>query len=108
MDSLPVYAINLYQRKISPLKGYRCAHHAMHGGVSCSEWMKQKTIEIGFIKALFLMKSRFYECKLASDEYRNIVVSESNKSEEDDSGDSKLDKEDVKDTVGCCLAGFPW
>jgi putative component of membrane protein insertase Oxa1/YidC/SpoIIIJ protein YidD len=31
-----IFLIGLYQRYLSPCKGFRCAHAAWHGGPSCS------------------------------------------------------------------------
>jgi putative component of membrane protein insertase Oxa1/YidC/SpoIIIJ protein YidD len=39
--SLAIAAIAFYQSWISPIKGFRCAHRAHRGGLSCSEFGKQ-------------------------------------------------------------------
>ena len=31
----------IYQKVISPVKGFSCAHRCRHGGLSCSEYVKQ-------------------------------------------------------------------
>jgi putative component of membrane protein insertase Oxa1/YidC/SpoIIIJ protein YidD len=36
-SSLIVYLIIFYQKVISPVKGFSCAHRYQHGGSSCSE-----------------------------------------------------------------------
>jgi predicted nucleic acid-binding Zn ribbon protein len=36
MSTIAVAGIDLYRRYLSPLKGFRCAHHALHGAGSCS------------------------------------------------------------------------
>ncbi|MEM5550874.1 membrane protein insertion efficiency factor YidD [Pseudoalteromonas neustonica] len=40
MKYLALLLIRFYQKRISPYKGFRCAHAALHQGVSCSEAVK--------------------------------------------------------------------
>ena len=65
---LPIHA---YRRWLSPRKGFKCAHHALHQSGSCSDRV------LGFIenKPLLqwpsLIKNQFSECKQASIEINN-------------------------------------
>ena len=57
--------IVIYQRYISPHKGYCCAYSALHGKASCSSWaihvLEKQTISLFFP----LMKRRFQVCNQA-------------------------------------------
>lgn len=58
-------AINGYQRYISPYKGYRCAHGALHGGDTCSAWGRRIVLRFGLLAFLPLMLRRFRACAQA-------------------------------------------
>lgn len=58
-----IFAIGFYQKRISPHKGFVCAHRAYHGGLSCSECAKQTIATHGLWCALPLIKARFVECR---------------------------------------------
>lgn len=57
--------IELYQRYISPYKGYRCAHAVYHGDVSCSGAIKQSIATHGVIGTLPIVRWRFQDCRQA-------------------------------------------
>ena len=59
--------IRLYQRFISPYKGYRCAHRALHGGPSCSEFARLYALDHGLWAMLAALRIRFRECRLAKE-----------------------------------------
>lgn len=59
-------AITGYQKYISPYKGFCCAHRVKHGGMSCSEYVKQALLHHGIWPAIPDIKQRFQECKLAA------------------------------------------
>lgn len=75
-----IFSINLYQKHISPRKGFCCAYAAYHDGLSCSAYAKQVIMENGVSKAIPLIKERFKECKQASEyiqnEYKDIKEDE--------------------------------
>ena len=54
-----------YQRWLSPLKGFTCAHRAFHGGDSCSEWGRKTVLEVGVLSFLALMYERLKDCEAA-------------------------------------------
>lgn len=58
-----------YQRYISPYKGFCCAYRAKHGGLSCSEYVKQAVLQDGIWHALPTVKQRFKDCKVAALEF---------------------------------------
>lgn len=62
--------ITLYQRYVSPYKGYRCAHKALHGGPSCSAHIKASLLTRGPWAAFSDARIRFAACYAASHELR--------------------------------------
>lgn len=60
------YFITLYQKWISPYKGFTCAHHHLHGNNSCSEFTKQQILKNGLFSSLKVIKKRFIECSDAA------------------------------------------
>ena len=66
MRRLFAYFIYLYQSKVSPHKGFTCAHRGLHGGDSCSEYAKKQLIEHGVFTCLKATKKRFKECRDAA------------------------------------------
>jgi putative component of membrane protein insertase Oxa1/YidC/SpoIIIJ protein YidD len=38
---IAIATLNTYQKHLSPHKGFSCPHRLLHGGVSCSEAIKQ-------------------------------------------------------------------
>ncbi len=63
---LVISAIAGYQKHLSPLKGFSCAHRLLHGGVSCSQYTKQIIAQEGLAAALHKSQQRFQECKQAN------------------------------------------
>lgn len=59
-------AISGYQKYLSPYKGFCCAHKVHHGGVSCSEFVKQALLQDGLWQATPDIRQRFRECKTAA------------------------------------------
>ena len=62
MTKILIYIITLYQKKISPHKGFSCAHKGLHGDDSCSEYTKKQLLEKGVINSIKPIKKRFQEC----------------------------------------------
>ena len=59
-------AIAGYQKHLSPRKGFSCAHRVLHGGESCSQYVKRVILEQGLWTAIPATRSRFAECKSAN------------------------------------------
>lgn len=62
MNAIAVSAIHLYRRHISPRKGFRCAHHVLHGCGSCSDFGLQVFARRPFAQAFVMQRRRFQEC----------------------------------------------
>ncbi len=71
LGTLAVGAIGLYRRHLSPLKGFRCAHHALHGCESCSEYGQKVYALRPFGLASAMMIARLRECRAA---YRRLMA----------------------------------
>lgn len=69
MKDFLIYLISLYQRWISPHKGFRCAHAALHDGPSCSQAVKSILSECGPLRGWPLIRERLAECRFA---YREL------------------------------------
>jgi exo-beta-1,3-glucanase (GH17 family)/putative component of membrane protein insertase Oxa1/YidC/SpoIIIJ protein YidD len=66
VKAIAILLIELYQRFLSPYKGYRCAHAAYHRGPSCSAAVKEILCRHGVLVGLPLVRRRFVECHAAS------------------------------------------
>ena len=62
---LAVAAIGGYQRYLSPHKRFACAHRLLHGGESCSQYVKRAIAQQGLSAALSLARQRFQDCRTA-------------------------------------------
>lgn len=60
-----IFLITLYQRYISPYKGFRCAYAACHDSKSCSAIIKNIIAEHGLLAGWPLIKQQFANCQLA-------------------------------------------
>jgi putative component of membrane protein insertase Oxa1/YidC/SpoIIIJ protein YidD len=61
-----IHGIGFYQRFISPYKGFRCAHHARLGGMSCSSYGKAALREFGLFEGLSKLRARLTACAEAA------------------------------------------
>lgn len=63
---LPISIIKIYQKYISPKKGYRCAHSILHGGTGCSGAVIEIIQKESVFKWRKKIKNRFLNCKNAN------------------------------------------
>lgn len=57
--------ISVYQRHLSPHKGFACAHRVLHRGDSCSQYAKCLILDRGWGEAIPLIRQRFRDCREA-------------------------------------------
>jgi putative component of membrane protein insertase Oxa1/YidC/SpoIIIJ protein YidD len=76
--------ITVYQKYLSPLKGFSCAHRVLHRGESCSQYVKRTILERGLSDALPQTRQRFRDCRSA---YLTILASQSDHSDHSDHDD---------------------
>lgn len=70
IDHAALSLIRLYQRALSPRKGFRCAHAALHGGESCSAAVARAVREDGLWRGRGRIAARFAACRGAHDALR--------------------------------------
>ncbi|XGV97311.1 MAG: membrane protein insertion efficiency factor YidD [Leptolyngbya sp. BL-A-14] len=58
--------ISIYQKQISPHKGFSCAYRILHRNESCSQYAKRIISELGIGQAMPLIQQRFRACKAAN------------------------------------------
>ncbi len=56
-------AITLYQRYVSPHKGFSCPHRILHGGQSCSGYVKVLILSSGVRAVLPDIRAHFDQCR---------------------------------------------
>jgi len=61
-DALALAAIRIYQRRISPHKGFSCALHVATGGASCSAYGYAVIERFGLARGLGLLQRRLELC----------------------------------------------
>lgn len=115
-----VCAIGIYQRRISPIKGYRCAHDVWFGSGGCSGYALQALKELPLGDALRATLRRLHFC-------RNIALAMSSPTLDPGSDREDTRGNDVPNTpvvidpaakrclgqiagqgVGCCLPAIFW
>jgi putative component of membrane protein insertase Oxa1/YidC/SpoIIIJ protein YidD len=98
--ALALLAIRGYQRWLSPLKGFRCAHAVLHGGPGCSGYAASAIHAHGLIGALGAIRQRFRDCRAAYE------VLKSEQSGEDAGEGSRTDKPGLVGAA-CSSGGAP-
>jgi putative component of membrane protein insertase Oxa1/YidC/SpoIIIJ protein YidD len=63
---IAIATLNTYQKHLSPHKGFSCPHRLLHGGVSCSEAIKQAFLHQRLSTALQTTPQRFKACRNAA------------------------------------------
>jgi len=71
INTSSIILINLYQKYISPYKGYCCAYGVHHNDLSCSQFAKVTIQDIGLLKAISKILYRFKQCKDSNDYLQN-------------------------------------
>ncbi|ACK69655.1 conserved hypothetical protein [Gloeothece citriformis PCC 7424] len=66
-----ISSINGYQKHISAKKGFSCPHRLLHGGLSCSDYVKNLFIAQDLSQVVKLSHLRFKDCALASKSLRS-------------------------------------
>ena len=62
LSRLALWAIRLYQRHLSPIKGYSCAYRAATGRQGCSAYGYRAIARHGLAAGLALLDRRLYRC----------------------------------------------
>ncbi|MBD2509923.1 membrane protein insertion efficiency factor YidD [Nostoc punctiforme] len=64
--TMAIESITAYQKYISPSKGFSCSHRLLHGGDSCSNYVKRMLSEQKLHEAVQSSIKRFQGCGAAS------------------------------------------
>jgi len=81
LSNSAIQLIALYQRYLSPRKGYNCAHRIYFGKSSCSSWAVRIIKKHGVFAFFPLMKKRSQACAMASEKIKEQKMGEPNKEE---------------------------
>lgn len=60
-------AIGIYQRYVSPYKGFRCAHRVRTGRLSCSAFATRAIARVGMLQGMAILRRRFVLCRESSE-----------------------------------------
>jgi putative component of membrane protein insertase Oxa1/YidC/SpoIIIJ protein YidD len=96
LRSVAIAVIVFYQRYLSPKKGYSCAHTRLHGGDSCSEYVKKALGDKSLFETTILARKRFKECNIA-------YTSLNSKSVKHSALNSISVGPDYSDPIGCII-----
>ncbi len=99
--------IAIYQKYISPRKGFCCAHKALHNGMSCSEWGKRVVKRVGFYHFFPLMMRRFRACRQAYKDIKSMNTNVQDHSSEQEQPQSEYNPLKDKKNIECCIGAFP-
>lgn len=92
VSALVVASISLYQRYLSPIKGFSCAHRLLHKDESCSAYIKRTLQEQDLMTAISMSRQRFHDCYRASQELSSKISQEEVVHEQVWQGKSKFSK----------------
>jgi len=99
-----VSAIGVYQRYVSPHKGYCCAYRAHTGRSSCSEFGRRVIGKIGVVAGIRLLFNRFAACAVAAEE----IKKNEEKREENNEACPLSGKEKASMCANGCVGACPW
>ena len=110
MGGLAVAGIGLYQRYVSPYKGFSCAHRVVRRGWSCSEFGKRAFARHDTATAWSLLKRRLARCRTAYEALRAryaMAVSPASESGQHRSEDEQRSKQTRHNDcgIGSCSPG---
>ncbi|MCP2040581.1 putative component of membrane protein insertase Oxa1/YidC/SpoIIIJ protein YidD [Neisseria sp. HSC-16F19] len=111
--------IRLYQRHLSPRKGYDCAYRVLHGGSGCSGVGYRLIRRYGLIRGYGALRRRFAHCRAARAQLYKRAVGAAYYQRGDcdlplpadcghaDVGDctNRIDTRFLADWLGCCDCG---
>ncbi len=87
MNKFFIGLISIYQRYISPYKGFQCAHAYLHQGDSCSAAVKTIIADQGIIQGYVDIRHRFKACSYAYEDIQRDKQEEEEKRKKTTCGD---------------------
>jgi len=104
LKALFLYTIKLYQRWVSPKKGFTCAHRAYYCRSTCSVYGERAISKHGTFIGLILIFRRFKSCSIALHHLEEENPKDENpKKKKDDDIGKCLVLEGIGE-VACCAA----
>jgi uncharacterized protein len=98
ISPLACWLIGLYQRYLSPYKGFRCAYRARHKRrASCSAFARRAIERLGLLPGVRLLRRRFDKCHHAA----KVLEYETPRKEEQRQNQSASVADCVPDCGGC-------
>ena len=114
MNIIALSALSLvrsYQKYISPHKGFVCAHRALYGGASCSQYYCETIMDKGLFMATLNLLNRGKECRAAAMFLASVQSQNREKNSEESKGRPPWTDpvpeacKECATWVTCC---FPW
>jgi uncharacterized protein len=68
-----LFSIRIYQRYLSPYKGFSCAYRCATNRASCSHLGYRAISRFGFFRGLLILESRTYKCGVANRRLRSSL-----------------------------------
>ncbi len=99
LNRLCVFAISLYQRFLSPVKGFRCAANVFYGTGSCSARVKDIILTDGVFGGRTRIRDQFRRCRLAAETLQLFVAAPAPAGEEADDGSVETKKKKKRNRV---------
>lgn len=106
LGSAAASAIGLYQRYVSPYKGFCCAYRAQTGRRSCSAYGKTIATRLGFVALIQALPRQFDRCR-ASFGVLAAMSRGRRKSKRDFDPPDVCDAIDLASSVDCGSCGVP-
>ena len=104
MKLISLLLIDIYQRRISPNKGFRCAHRAYFGRSTCSVYGKKAISKHGTFTGVKLISRRFKSCSMAIQKIEEEVPKDENPKKKKDEDIAKCLVIEGIGEVACCSA----
>ncbi|MEM6254552.1 MAG: membrane protein insertion efficiency factor YidD [Cyanobacteria bacterium P01_D01_bin.156] len=107
--------IKVYQRYLSPYKGFSCAHRAVHGGPSCSAYFSESVVTHGVASAIPLFRQRLGDCRQAYYALKTSASKQSlnepnigriDSSDERSKGKAKRDSRHLSQPIDWCSGSY--
>jgi putative component of membrane protein insertase Oxa1/YidC/SpoIIIJ protein YidD len=74
LNLLVIYFVQIYQKYLSPRKGFSCAYSKLYRDDSCSEYFRKIVKSKGLNKSIPLFQERLRECRVAQIRLKNIIL----------------------------------
>lgn len=107
LKKISLALISLYQKYISPYKGFKCAHGMYTSEITCSSYGKKVISKFGLFTGLKLLNRRFIDCRWSSEKLKkeNKINAVSDYKRYIFVGGKRINQNGDCDCGGCDIAG---